>query len=549
MTESVNFNVSVISGQAINTSIGATSGVSVSVVTGASGSSGSSGTSPAGESGTVNYALYATSSGYSGTAFKATSAGQSGTSLYTSSAGTALYATSAGQSETSAFATSSGNSGTALFAQTFGTGGSTGYIPKFSGSSGITVSQIYDAGTRIGIGTSSPDAQIGLLTLNADPSLYLTSSDMGAIPGIQNSSLCQISGTAAISSTYYYVSGHRRRVELLGTSLSSWQRLGIFAESTELINNSDQRKYTTVGQNVYVFHGNNGTATQTIAAYAQIVSTSGYIQDVYGYRNVVRIEPGEGGAATAGGVTGCNVNTITRIVGTSGTATLTGTSYAFNGNSYCSISKTGYINIPTLCGQKIFTYINNLGTAATAIVGLAYGILTGVGAVATSGGLAQIGTAYGAYIANGYGANTGTVGVAYGILIESQTNAGTNYAIKTGTAGSVILGIVAGTSGTALVGAGLDGVLLRIETQDVVAGTAWYSGTSLKATSAGNAGTALFASNISSAGTMYSLHISGDYMDGTAGSTGKVVNVYYGTAATMGTDGIPNGSIYFQYTA
>jgi hypothetical protein len=50
------------------------------------------------------------------------------------------------------------------------------------------------------------------------------------------------------------------------------------------------------------------------------------------------------------------------------------------------------------------------------------------------------------------------------------------------------------------------------------------------------------------------MKITGNYLDATSGTTylgtsGRVINIYYGTASTMGTDGIPDGSIYIQYTA
>jgi hypothetical protein len=46
-------------------------------------------------------------------------------------------------------------------------------------------------------------------------------------------------------------------------------------------------------------------------------------------------------------------------------------------------------------------------------------------------------------------------------------------------------------------------------------------------------------------GTFNDLKITGDY----TGTAGLAVNVYFGTAATMGTTGVPDGSIYLQYTA
>jgi len=55
---------------------------------------------------------------------------------------------------------------------------------------------------------------------------------------------------------------------------------------------------------------------------------------------------------------------------------------------------------------------------------------------------------------------------------------------------------------------------------------------------------------ITNTGTSGTVHISANYDDaGTLGTGGRVVNIYYGTAATSSTTGIPDGSIYIQYTA
>ncbi|HHT9136804.1 MAG TPA: hypothetical protein ACFYEK_06095, partial [Candidatus Wunengus sp. YC60] len=70
-----------------------------------------------------------------------------------------------------------------------------------------------------------------------------------------------------------------------------------------------------------------------------------------------------------------------------------------------------------------------------------------------------------------------------------------------------------------------------------------YAGTSYYATSSGQAGTAYFATSIGSDGTFNSLRVTGNQTNGTVG---YVANVYWGTAATIGTAGIPLGSIYIQ---
>ena len=83
-------------------------------------------------------------------------------------------------------------------------------------------------------------------------------------------------------------------------------------------------------------------------------------------------------------------------------------------------------------------------------------------------------------------------------------------------------------------------------------GTSGSSGTS--GTAAGPAGSSGTSGSSGSSGisfgtdgTFNSVKITGDYP--TAGTSGLVVNVYFGTAATMGTTGVPDGSLYFQYTA
>jgi hypothetical protein len=77
-----------------------------------------------------------------------------------------------------------------------------------------------------------------------------------------------------------------------------------------------------------------------------------------------------------------------------------------------------------------------------------------------------------------------------------------------------------------------------------VAGTAAISvggGSSDTSGSSGSSGT------LGTDGTFNSLKITGDY--NSAGTTGLVVNVYFGTAATMGTSGVTDGAIYIKYTA
>lgn len=107
---------------------------------------------------------------------------------------------------------------------------------------------------------------------------------------------------------------------------------------------------------------------------------------------------------------------------------------------------------------------------------------------------------------------------------------GTNGSHGTsGTSGTGVSG-THGTSGTS--GTGVSG-------SDGTSGT---SGTNGPPGTNGTSGTSpIFPWGTD--GTFNSLRITGSQ---TAGTVGYVVNTYWGTAATMATDGVPLGSIYFQ---
>lgn len=153
-------------------------------------------------------------------------------------------------------------------------------------------------------------------------------------------------------------------------------------------------------------------------------------------------------------------------------------------------------------------YATSAGYSGTALIALSGGSTSGSsGTVAYATSSGESGTA-------GFAQSAGYAGTALIAIIGGATS---------GTSGTVSF---ATTSGTAL-----------YATSAGNAGTAYYS------TSAGQSGTAYFATAIGSDGTFNSLRVTGNQ---TSGTTGYLVNTYWGTAATMGTVGIPLGSIYIQ---
>jgi hypothetical protein len=127
-------------------SIGAAGSAGTSGSSGSTGSSGSSGTSGSnGTSGTSGSSGSTGSSGSSGSAGSSGSSGSTGTSGSSGSSGLT------GSSGSSGSTGSSGTSGAGTIS-----GGTSGYAAKFTGATTLSNSIIYDTGTAIGIGTTSP---------------------------------------------------------------------------------------------------------------------------------------------------------------------------------------------------------------------------------------------------------------------------------------------------------------------------------------------------------------------------------------------------------
>jgi len=153
-------------------------------------------------------------------------------------------------------------------------------------------------------------------------------------------------------------------------------------------------------------------------------------------------------------------------------------------------------------------YATSAGYSGTALIALSGGSTSGSsGTVAYATSSGESGTA-------GFAQSAGYAGTAL-IAITGGATSGTSGTVSFAT-----------TSGTAL-----------YATSAGNAGTSYYSA------SAGQSGTAYFATAIGSDGTFNSLRVTGNQ---TSGTTGYLVNTYWGTAATMGTTGIPLGSIYIQ---
>ena len=136
---------------------------------GTSGSSGSSGTS--GSSGSSGTSGSSGSSGTSGSSGSSGTSGRSGSSGTSGSSGSSGTSGSSGSSGTSGSSGSSGTSGSSGSSGTSGSSGSSGingttvsgtnnYVTKFTSTSTLGNSQIYDNATNIGIGTTNPSQKL-----------------------------------------------------------------------------------------------------------------------------------------------------------------------------------------------------------------------------------------------------------------------------------------------------------------------------------------------------------------------------------------------------
>jgi hypothetical protein len=156
---------------------------------------------------------------------------------------------------------------------------------------------------------------------------------------------------------------------------------------------------------------------------------------------------------------------------------------------------------------------------------------------------------------NGSSGTSGTSGVdgshgTSGTSGSSGTNGSHGSSGTSGTDGSNGTSGTSGTSGSSGT-SGTDGSHGTSGTSGT-GGTSGTSGTGGSSGTSGNSGSSGTSGVMSTNSTCMSVKITGNYGTAeasTAGTCGYVVNVYFGTAATMGTTGVPDGSIYIQYTA
>ena len=75
--------------------------------------------------------------------------------------------------------------------------GTSGYIPKFNGSTSLTNSIIYDNGTNIGIGTTSPGQKLNIATSGGSPSINIYDGTTDLYLGICTAANAYANGTSA----------------------------------------------------------------------------------------------------------------------------------------------------------------------------------------------------------------------------------------------------------------------------------------------------------------------------------------------------------------
>ena len=144
------------------TLIGASGTSGTSGTNGSSGTSGTSGTT--GTSGTSGTSATSGTSGTTGTSGTSGTSATSGTSGTTGTSGTSATSGTSGTRGTSGTNGSSGTSGTTGTSGTSGTSvavsGTNNTVPKFTSSTTIGNSQIFDNGTNVGIGTTTPTSKL-----------------------------------------------------------------------------------------------------------------------------------------------------------------------------------------------------------------------------------------------------------------------------------------------------------------------------------------------------------------------------------------------------
>ena len=145
------------------------SGINITIITGTSGtltfsaSTGGGGGGGSGSSGTSGLSFGSSgTSGLNGSSGTSGNSGSSGTSGVNGTSGTSGNSGSSGTSGENGTSGNSGSSGTSGTSPDIS--GTINYIPKFTGATSLGNSLIYDDGTNLGIGTTSPSAKLDIIT-------------------------------------------------------------------------------------------------------------------------------------------------------------------------------------------------------------------------------------------------------------------------------------------------------------------------------------------------------------------------------------------------
>jgi hypothetical protein len=96
--------------------------------------------------------------------------------------------------------------------------GSTSYIPKFSGSSSVGNSQLYDNGTNVGLGTTNPSARLHVSNSTGTNGILGETSTGHGVRGYSNSSGYGVSGYSVSAYGGYFETGNSSSYALVARS-------------------------------------------------------------------------------------------------------------------------------------------------------------------------------------------------------------------------------------------------------------------------------------------------------------------------------------------
>jgi hypothetical protein len=233
--------------------------------------------------------------------------------------------------------------------------GTTNYLPKYSSSTSIGNSVMYDNGTSIGLGTANPTGQAsnnrvlqiyGAGTANR-AQLHLVNSNTGegtsdgTFIGIDDSTNLYINNSESAATIFENAGSERMRITsggnvLIGTTTDSGNKLDVNGIGRFV--NGDQSAARVIIQNT----GSGGQAVHLVAGNPNVDQTGFSI--AYGNTNILRFSS-------------IGLATFSGAYGTNNGVNINGTTYAtLNSNRGTSVASAG-VNYSSVNVQRWFTGI------------------------------------------------------------------------------------------------------------------------------------------------------------------------------------------------